>query len=114
MHPMRRLILAFLPLLIACAGQLPEHVELTPEAQNVETLSEPPSPNAYKEVGRVQGAGAGLDVESATEAAKNDLRNKAAALGATLVTIDENTGAPIPLSKKLKVELRGRAYKPVD
>ncbi len=111
---MRRFLLAFLPVLIACAGQFPDHVELTPEAQNVDTLSEPPSPDAYKEVGRVVGVGAGTDVDSATEVAKNDLRNKAAALGASLVTIDENTGAPIPLTKKLKVELKGRAYKPVD
>ena len=111
---MRRVALAAFTLLLACAGGIPDHVELTPEAQNVDVLSEAPSPQAYKEVGRVTGAAVGPDVDTATEQAKNDLRNKAAALGASLVTIDQNHGVAIPLSKKMKVELSGRAYKPVD
>jgi hypothetical protein len=65
-------------------------------------------------VGDVKGVAAGVDVEAATEAARNDLRNKAAALGATVVTIDQNIGEPILLLNKTKITLIGRAFKSVD
>jgi hypothetical protein len=111
---MKRLAaLAFLLLLSACAG-IPEHVELTPQAENVEFAYEPPGANGYVEVGKVTGIAQGTDTEATTEAAKNDLRNKAAALGATVVTIDQNQGEAVPLTNQLKVKLVGRAYKPVD
>jgi hypothetical protein len=100
--------------LYACAEQIPDHVELLPQAENVEFALEPPSPNAYKLVGEVSGQAAANDPETATQAAKNDLRNKAAALGASLVTIDVNLGEPMPLQEKTKVKVVGRAYKPVD
>jgi hypothetical protein len=111
---MRSLLLLALPWSIACAGRLPEKVELAPEAENVEFAYEAPSPAAYKVVGQVVGVAAAQDAEDAQTAAKNDLRNKAAALGAVLVTIDENTATPVPLADKTKVTLVGRAYKPVD
>jgi hypothetical protein len=100
-------------LLIACA-EVPQHVDLQPEAENVEFAYETPSADAYKEVGKVTGLAEGSDEEATTEAAKNDLRNKAAALGATLVTVDENVGNAIPLTNRLRVKLVGRAYKPAD
>ena len=62
---------------------------------------------AYKVVGQVIGVAAANDDEVAQVAAKNDLRNKAAALGASLVTIDENLGEAVPLSDKTKVKLVG-------
>lgn len=103
-----------MPLLFACAGSLPEKVELKPEAENVEFAYEAPSPAAYKLIGQVVGVAAANDSEAAQTAAKNDLRNKAAEMGAVLVTIDSNTGTPVPLAEKTKVKLVGRAYKPVD
>jgi hypothetical protein len=99
--------------LIACAA-VPEHVELQPEAENVEFAYETPSTDAYKEVGKVTGIAEGADEEAVTVSAKNDLRNKAAALGATMVTIDENVGQAVPLTNRLRVKLVGRAYKPAD
>jgi hypothetical protein len=111
---MKRWEILALPLILACAEALPEHVELTPAAETVEFAMEPPSSNAYNLVGQVVGTAAGKDVEAAQEAAKNDLRNKAAALGASLVTIDENLGEPMPFADKTKVKLVGRAYKSVD
>jgi hypothetical protein len=105
--------LAFL-VLSACAAGIPDHVELTPAAENVEFAFEPPGSNGYQEVGKVTGVAQGTDTEATTEAAKNDLRNKAAALGATVVTIDENVGQAVPLTRTLKVKVSGRAYKPVD
>lgn len=111
MKPWGLLVLA---LAYACAEALPEHVDLTAEAETVEFAAEPPSVNAYKLVGQVIGVAAAKDVEVAQEAAKNDLRNKAAALGASLVTIDQDLGEPMPLADKTKVKLVGRAYKSVD
>jgi hypothetical protein len=102
-------------LLVGCAAeQIAEHVELAPAAEQVEFAYESPSPNAYKMVGNVRGVAAGVDADSATDAARNDLRNKAAALGATVVTIDQNIGEPILLLNKTKVTLVGRAFKAVD
>jgi hypothetical protein len=107
-------LFAFPLLLLACAGQIPQHVELQPQAENVEFAYEPPSSDAYKEVGHVKGEAVGKDADVVLEQAKNDLRNKAAALGAALVTIDENVGAPVPLTEETHVTLTGRAYKPAD
>ena len=111
---MKRLAFLVLPLLAACAEQLPDHVELGPAGEQVEFAYEPPSPAGFKEVGKVTGIAEGTDLEAAQSAAKNDLRNKAAALGAAVVTIDENIGVAVPLSYRMKVKLVGRAYKPVD
>jgi hypothetical protein len=107
-------VFAFPLLLLACAGQIPQHVDLQPQAENVEFAYEPPSADAYKEVGHVKGEAVGKDADVVLEQAKNDLRNKAAALGAALVTIDENVGAPVPLTDETHVTLTGRAYKPAD
>jgi hypothetical protein len=101
-------------LLAGCVDQVPEHVELVPAAEDVDFVYEPPSPHAYKNVGDVKGVAAGVDIDSAREAARNDLRNKAAALGATIVTIDQNLGEPVLLLNKTKVTLMGRAFKAVD
>jgi hypothetical protein len=106
--------LVFASALGACAAQLPEHVELQPQGETVEFATEPPSANTYKLVGQVTGEAAANDPEVAVEAAKNDLRNKAAAIGASLVTIDLNLGEPMPLQDRTKVKVVGRAYKSVD
>jgi hypothetical protein len=111
---MRLRLLLFLPWLGACAAQLPEKVDLATPAESVEFAYEAPSPAAYQFVGQVIGVGVSKDADAAQESAKNDLRNKAAALGAVLVTIDENTGEAVLLLDKTRVKLIGRAYKPVD
>jgi len=105
-------LLSVLPsLLLACAEQIPDHVELLPQAENVEFATEPPSRNAFTLIGEVTGLGAANDLDTAAQAARNDLRNKAAAMGASLVTIDEDLGEPMLLQDKTKVRLVGRAYK---
>ena len=111
---MRRWVPLLFPWLFACAGQLPEKVELEPQAENVEFAFETPSPTAYKFVGAVTGVAVSDDLEAAQTSARNDLRNKAAARGAILVHIDEDTGQAVLLAHKMKVKLVGRAYKPVD
>jgi len=111
---MRRWVPLLFPWLFACAGQLPEKVELEPQAENVEFAYETPSPTGYKFIGQVIGQAVSKDLETAQVSAKNDLRNKAAAMGAVLVTIDEDTGKAVLLANTTRVKLVGRAYKPVD
>jgi hypothetical protein len=103
-----------LPPIVSCADDFPAHVALQPAAEEVDFAVEPPSPNSFALVGKVVGVAAASDLDTATQAARNDLRNKAAALGATLVTIDEDVGTALPLQDKTKVRLVGRAYKSVD
>ncbi len=98
----------------ACADQLPEHVDLLPAAEDVDFAMEPPSSNSFMLIGDVTGIAAANDPDVAQQAARNDLRNKAAALGATLVTVDEDIGEALPLQEKTRITLRGRAYKSVD
>jgi hypothetical protein len=114
MFAMRRALVLLLPVVLACVEQLPEHVDLQPAAEDVDFAMEPPSKNTFALIGKVTGIAAANDLDSAQTAARNDLRNKAAALGASLVTIDENVGEALPLQDKTKVKLVGRAYKSVD
>jgi hypothetical protein len=111
---MRRAVVFLLPFLLSCVEQLPEHIELQPAAEGVDFAMEPPSSNTFMLIGEVTGVAAANDADVAQDAARNDLRNKAAALGASLVTIDENVGEMLPLQEKTKVKLVGRAYKSVD
>ncbi|HEX3772053.1 MAG TPA: DUF4156 domain-containing protein [Polyangiaceae bacterium] len=111
---MRRAFVFLLPLLLACSDTLPDHVDLQPAAEDVDFAMEPPSRNTFTLVGKVTGVAAANDLDTAQTAARNDLRNKAAALGASLVTIDESTGEMLPLQDKTKVKIVGRAYKAVD
>jgi Domain of unknown function (DUF4156) len=100
--------------LAACADQLPDHVVLQPAGEEVEIVAEPPSKNAYEMVGEIVGAAEANDLDIAQQAARNDLRNHAAALGASLVTIDDDRGEPVLLVGRTRVTLTGRAYKAID
>jgi hypothetical protein len=111
---MRSAVLLGLTLLVGCADVIPDHVELVPAGEAVDFVYETPSPSAYKMVGEVKGVALGADAEAAEQAARNDLRNKAGALGATLVSVDQNLGEPVPLVGKTKVTLVGRAFKALD
>src|SRR5271167_4356118 len=102
---MRRAVIVLLPLVLSCFEQLPEHIQLQPAAQDVDFAMEPPSSATFMLIGQVTGVAAANDVDMAQDAARNDLRNKAAALGASLVTIDENIGQMMPLQDKTKVKL---------
>lgn len=110
-----KFVFLLLPLLpLSCLEQLPEHIALQPAAEGVDFAMEAPSPQTFMLIGEVTGIAASTDPDAAQDEAKNDLRNKAAALGASLVTIDETIGEAMPLQDKTKVKLTGRAYKPVD
>jgi len=114
MSTMRRALVLLLPVVLACFEELPEHVNLQPAAEDVDFAMEPPSKNTFALIGEVTGVAAANDLDTAQTAARNDLRNKAAALGASLVTIDQNLGEAMLLQDKTKVRLVGRAYRAVD
>jgi hypothetical protein len=107
-------ILALLTLPVSCAEDIPEHVELIPGAQDVEFATEPPSKTTYTMIGEVVGIAAANDPDAAEFAARNDLRNKAAEIGASLVTVDDSIGEAMPLRDKVKVKVYGRAFKALD
>jgi len=107
-------ILALLAFSSSCVEELPDHVDLIPGAQDVEFATETPSKNNYKLIGELVGQAAANDPDTAEFAARNDLRNKASEIGASLVTVDDSTGEAMPLRDKIKVKVYGRAFKAID
>jgi len=77
--------------LAGCAAALPQDVKLTPEGEQVDFAADVPSSDAYTVVGKLKADAAGKTIDAAIDSAKNDLRNKAAAMGATLLFIDDTT-----------------------
>jgi hypothetical protein len=107
--------LAGFVLVVACAArQASEPIALSPKAENVEIAIESPSLGSHTLVGPVEAVAEGRDPDSAVGNAKILLRNKAADLGATLVTIDKTSAEPVMLQDMSKATLVGRAFKPVD
>jgi hypothetical protein len=98
--------------LSACAGA--EQIPLRPEAARIEIVKGEPDRKAFQYLGEVQGEAKASDVGEANTNARNDIRNKAAALGATVVVLDTNTAAnAMDWSGRNKVVLTGRAFRPV-
>src|SRR5579871_6043377 len=100
----RASLLAFV-LMVGCSEALPDHVQLLPAGEQVEFAAEPPSPNSFKLLGQVESAAVAEDVDVSQQAARNDLRNKAGKMGASLVTVDQDLAEPLPLTYKVKVHL---------
>lgn len=84
---------------------------LKPEAASVEFAMDTPSSNSYTMVGVIKSDAAGKEIPEAMESAKNDLRNKAAALGATLVMIDDSIPDKDFVREKRIVHVTARAFK---
>jgi hypothetical protein len=111
---MNRTVLLACVLTFGCAESLPEHVELQAAGEHVDFAAEPPSAHSYRLLGQVEGTAAATDLDVAQQAARNDLRNKAAAIGGSLVTVDQNLAEPLPLTYKMKVRLVGRVYQAIE
>jgi hypothetical protein len=99
---------------LAACEKVQENVVLSPQGEQVEFAMETPSDTVYAMVGQVNAEGAGATIDDAETSARNDVRNKAAALGATLVVIDEDFGSDILYQNKKKVSIAGRAFKQKD
>jgi hypothetical protein len=107
-------VATLLCLLSACTENLPSHVALQPAAEQVDFAAEPPSADGHKLLGTVEAVTVATELDVAEQSARNDLRNKAAAMGASLVTIDQDVAQPVPLTDKMKVRLVGRAYQALE
>lgn len=96
-----------------CAHEkLPDRVVLRPEAQNVEIISEPPNAEIYEPAGEVTAKIIGRDNSVSLREAFNNLRNQAAAKGATFVAVDEvSSTAAWDLSGRTILTLVGTAYR---
>jgi hypothetical protein len=88
-----------------------ERVALGPEGEAVEFAMETPSKDAYEVVGTVKATAAGKTIGDATDAARNDLRNKAAAIGATLVIEDKTDTSQDVMRERRIVTITGRAFR---
>ena len=95
-----------------CKDTLPTKIALDPTASNVEVLSEPPNTETYEPAGEVSAQVIGTETQNALGQAMNDLRNKAAAKGATFVAVDEvSAHAAWDFSGRTIVTITGTAYK---
>jgi hypothetical protein len=101
-------------LALAACEKVQENIVLSPQGEQVEIIPETPPAGAYVLVGLVASEAAGATVEAAEDSARNDLRNKAAAMGASVVVIDEDSGSGMPMQKKAKVSISARAFKQKD
>lgn len=96
----------------ACAGSLDKRVALHPQAAGVELTTG--HAEGCQSLGDVVGsASVEGDQDQATLDARNDLRNKAAALGATRVELQTSGGGKRPgmWRARYEVSLSGVAYR---
>ncbi|MDB4935993.1 MAG: hypothetical protein JWP87_2965 [Labilithrix sp.] len=95
-----------------CVDTLPEKIVLAPAAANVEVINEPPNSEIYEPAGEVNAQVIGHETQDALRQALNQLRNKAAAKGATFVAVDDVTSrAAWDFSGRTIVTLVGTAYR---
>jgi hypothetical protein len=95
-----------------CAESFPDVVALSPGADHVEVVSDPPNFDAYEPVGGVSASVASTEVSTAVREAKNALRNQAAEKGASFVSIDEvSSRASWDLRGRTVVSITGTAYR---
>jgi hypothetical protein len=97
--------------LTACLETLPDHVDLSPQAEDVEIASDPPNADQYSDIGEVEGEGAGFTADVATRNARHDLRNHAALMGARFVAVEDVSSDSVGIfTGKARVTLHGIAY----
>jgi|GEM_PF-2269775 len=95
-----------------CAETLPDKVVLKPDAANVEIIADPPNAEIYEPAGEVNAQIIGREVQEAFRQAFNELRNQAAAKGATFVAVDDVTSrAAWDFSGRTIVSVVGTAYR---
>lgn len=113
----QKLLLSVLALttLASCVELPPDRVPLSSQAESVELLSDIPNTDIYESYGFVTSEAIGKGSGEATTNARNGLRNKAAALRATFVSIDEASATTAwDFSGRTVVTLKGHVYRPKD
>ncbi len=97
----------------ACTEELPASVALSSQGEQIEISYDPMPADTYADLGDVVGSGIGTTNSDAEQNARNDLRNNVAKVGGTYVhVLDTQQTAYGYFSLKVKVMLRGVAYKP--
>lgn len=101
------------PLFTGCLNETPTAPRvLSPEGSEVAIAMSTPSPSAYECVGKVVAYDVDKESYLAEQSAQRELRNEAAKMGASLVTVDSTSGQRVFLQDRVKVTLRGRAFRP--
>jgi hypothetical protein len=97
---------------VGCSESVPDKAVLSPAAQDVEIISDLPNREIYEPAGLVSAQIIGRDNAASLREAFNQLRNQAAAKGATFVGIEEvSSRAAWDFSGRTVVTLIGTAYR---
>lgn len=102
-------------LFLGCIGTASQIITVKTEAMSIELVKSEPDRTKYKFIGDIQGEALSGDVGVSTLNARNDIKNKAYALGADIVVLDslaaENT---MDYTGRSRVYLTGRAFKLIN
>jgi hypothetical protein len=97
---------------VGCIDAFPDKIALKAEAANVEIVTDPPNPEVYEPAGEVATQVIGREVGEAFRQAFNELRNQAAAKGASFVHVEEvSSRAAWDFSGRTVVSIIGTAYR---
>lgn len=113
--PSHLLVLIFVSgsgsVIAGCEEPVPQKIVLSSSGEQVELVSESPNTDVYLEIGEVYGRAMGVEKHDAFNAARNALRNAAAAKNGTIVRID-NVDAKVAWDVGMTVVMvTGTAYR---
>lgn len=109
---LRPLLLAIALPLFGCWEMPPSSVPLSTAGEDVEILSETPSPEIYESFQELSMQALGSNGREATVTARHMLRNRGAELGARFVSVDDASATLAwDFSGRTIVTLRGRAFR---
>jgi hypothetical protein len=98
--------------LTGCWDLPPSSAPLTAEAEDVEILTETPNLDIYESFGDVTADAIGKGSEEAASIARHILRNRAAAMHARFVSVDDAIASfAWDFSGRTIITLRGRAFR---
>ena len=97
-----------------CMRQPKAPPALSQQGESVAIAYDTPSQKVAKLIGTIKVVNDGREADEAEQLSKVELRNKAAELGASLVTVDQTYGNRRPFQEGVTVTVVGRAFKAVD
>jgi hypothetical protein len=108
------LALGGLFLVAGCMKEPKAPPTLSSKGEAVAFAYDTPSGKVARLVGTIKVVNDGREADEAEQFGRNELRNKAAELGASLVTVDQTYGNRRPFQDGVTVTVVGRAFKAVD
>lgn len=97
-----------------CSAQPVAPKTVSAAGQTVEFAVDTPSRHLFDMVAELTISDVQGRTDDALRSARAELRNRAAELGASLVTVDEETGERLLFQEKVKVTVVGRAFRPKE